>query len=338
MDNLRRFLVVFVLMFFVTASICGLLLVGVYDGVKGDKVEPLGVSDATYDPNSGTTSARVFRENVLVMVADSGKAMPEFSFVLNIDSSTGNMSYLFVPRNIKYGINQTGDVGMLGEYFGRYAWNTADRATSLLSSFLDVNIDYYFTISTENFAKMISTFSSEDQGIQLDIPVDITYKKDDLEIDFKAGPQYLSGTDAAKFIQFYQTEDGVYSAAMLPYYDGTDVKRLAQVQKLVHAFMTQKFTEATTSVYRDSFDELLFPYFAKGNTNLTSSDLDAISSVVKNLKTSQLNYFMMKGDTVYNQKEYLEYNNTLRNLLLEDEALYTVKAEGILVSHFGTES
>ncbi len=337
MDNLRRFLVVFILMFFVTASICGLLLVGVYDGAKGDQVEPLDVSDTTYDPNSDGTPTQVFRENILCMVADSGKAIPELSFIVNVDSSTGNISYLFIPQNIKYGINQTNEVGMLGEYFGRYAWNTADRATSLLSSFLDVNIDYYFTISTDNFAKIIATFSSEDEGIRMDVPVDIAYEKGGLKIDFKAGNQYLSGPDAAKFIQFYQTEDGVYPAAMLPYYDGTDVKRLAQVQKLVHAFMTQKFTEASTDVYRENFGELLFPYFAKGNTNLTSSTLDSIASVIKNLKTNQLNYYILNGDTVYNRKEYLEYDNTLRNFLLE-ESVSTVKAEDVLASRFGTGS
>lgn len=334
MDNLRRFLIVFVLMFFLTASICGLLLVGVYEGAKGDHVESLDVSDATYDPNS-TGTTQVFRENILCMVMDAGQSTPVCSFVINVDSTTGNISYLFIPQNIKYGIDQTKEVGTFGEYFGRYAWNTADRATSLLSSFLDVNVDYYFTISTENFAKLISTFSSEDQGIQLDIPVDIAYEKGSLKIDFKAGTQYLSGPDAAKFIQFYQTEDGVYSAEMLPYYDGTDVKRLAQVQKLVHAFMTQKFTEASTDVYRDNFDALLFPHFAKGNTNLSSSDLDVIASVVKNLQTNQLNYFIMNGDTVYNRKEYLEYNRTLRNFLLE-ESFSTVKAEDVLVSKFGT--
>lgn len=337
MDNLRRFLVVFILMFFVTASVCGLLLVGVYDGAKGDQVEPLDVSNATYDPNADGTSTQTFRENILFMVADSGKATPEFSFIMNVDSTSGNISYLFIPQNIKYGINQTSEVGTLGEYFGRYAWNTADRATSLLSSFLDVNIDYYFTVSTENFAKMITTFSSEDQGIQMDIPVDIAYDKGGLKIEFEAGTQYLSGPDAAKFIQFYQTEDGVYPAEMLPYYDGSDVKRLAQVQKLVHAFMTQKFTEASTESYRENFGELLFPYFAKGNTNLTSSALDSIASVIKNLKTNQLNYFIMNGDTVYNRKEYLEYDNTLRNFLLE-ESVSTVKAEDILVSRFGTGS
>ncbi|MBP3391510.1 MAG: LCP family protein [Clostridia bacterium] len=335
MDNLRRFLVVFVLMFFLTASICGFLLVGVYDDAKGDKVERLDVSDATYDPSSGSTTTKVFRENILFMVADSGKATPAFSAVINVDSSSNQISFLFVPQNIKYGINQTNEVGAFGEYFGRYAWNTADRATSLLSSFLDVNIDYYFTISTENFAKMIATFSSEDQGILFDIPVDIAYNKDGLEISFEAGSQYLTGPDVAKFIQFYQTEDGVYSAEMLPHYDGSDVKRLNQIQKLTHAFMTQKFTEASTNVYRDNFDELLYPYFAKSNTNLTSADLDLIASVIQNVRTNQLNYFMMNGDTVFNRKAYLEYNNTLRNLLLEDR-LSTVKAEDVLISNFGT--
>ena len=322
-------------MFFLTASICGLLLVGVYEGAKGEHVESLDVSDATYDPNS-TDTTRVFRENILCMVMDSGQSTPVCSFVVNVDSTSGNVSFLFVPQNIKYGVDQTKEVGTFGEYFGRYAWNTADRATSLLSSFLDVNVDYYFTISTEKFADLISTFSTEDQGVQLEIPVDIAYESGSLKIDFKAGTQYLSGSDVVKFIQFYQTEDGVYSAEMLPYYDGTDVKRLEQVQKFMHAFMTQKFTDAATDVYRDQFGESLYPYFSTGNTNLTGSDLDAIASVIKNLRTNQLNYFIMNGDTVYNRKEYLEYNNTLRNLLISEEKLSTVKAEDVLVSKFGT--
>lgn len=336
MDNLRRFLVVFTAMFFIAAAVCGFMLVQSYNDAEGQQVEDLLVSAPTYDPN-GDTSGSIFRENILCMVADSGKKMPELTFIINVDSLSGHVSFLFIPQNMKYAISQTGEMGTFGEYCGRYAWNTAGRAASLLSSFLDIHIEHYLTLSTKDFGLLISAFSSEDEGVYLEIPVDIEYKneKENLDISFTAGPQYLKGAQAAQFIQFYQTQDGVYTSEMLPYYDGTDVKRIGQVQRFLDAFMCQKFTQAATNVYKEHFSELLYPYLAKGNTNLTGAILDRIATVVEQLQTDRVNYFMLNGKVVYNQNEYLEYNNTMRNFLLE-ESVSTVKADDILASRFGT--
>lgn len=334
-DNLRRFLVVFTAMFFIAAAICGYVLVQSYDDAEGKQVEQLNVSAPTYDPNSSSTQAQVFRENILCIVGDSGKSVPELMFLMNVDSVSGSISFLFIPQNLKYGITQSSEVGTFGEYGGRYAWNTADRVGSLVSSFLDVNVDYYFTLSTSDFGKMISTFSSEDQGVYFDIPVDLEYKNGSVSVSISSGPQYLKGDTVAQFIQFYQTANGIYSAEMLPYYDGTDVKRIQQVQLFLDAFMRQKFTEASTSVYRDQFSALMYPYFAKGNTNLTAKTLDQIATVISGLRTENVNYYMLNGNTVFNQQEYLEYNSTIRNFLLE-ESISTVKAEDVLSARFGT--
>ncbi len=335
MDNLRRFIVVFAAMFFLATAVCGFMLVQHYSDAQGDQVADLQVSAPTYDPNAESGTTDVFRENILCMIGDSGQGVPELMFLVNVDGVTGNVSYLFIPQNMKYAIAQSKEVGTFGEYFGRYAWNTADKATALLSSFLDVNVKYYFTMTTADFGKLISTFSSEDQGVEFEVPVDLEYASDALEISIPAGKQYLKGEDAASFIRFVQTTDGVYSAEMLPYYDGTDVKRIAQVQKFFDAFMTQKFTDATTDVYRENFSELLYPYFAKGNTNLTGTALDRIESVVAALRQDQIHYYMLNGKTLFNQKAYLEYNNTMQNLTVE-ASVSNVKAEDVLTSRFKT--
>ena len=335
MDNLRRFLVVFTAMFFVAAAICGFLLVQSFDDAQGERTEHLHVDAPTYDPNADLSGTGGFRENILCMVGDSGKNTPDLMFLLNVDSVSGNVSFLFIPQNMKYAIAQSNDVGAFGEYFGRYAWNNTNKATTLLSSFLDIDVEYYFTLSTENFSKLIATFSSEDQGVLMDIPVDMEYKKDGLNISFSKGKQYLNGDDVVKYIQFGQTEDGVYSAEMLPYYDGTDTKQIGQLQVLFDAILRQKFTEASTQVYKNNFSALFFPYLGKGNTNLTGEHLDAIAQVVRGLKTNNLNYFVLNGKTVYNGKTYLEYNNTMRNFLLE-ESVSTVKGADVLNANFGT--
>lgn len=336
MDNLRRFLVVFTAMFFIAAAVCGFLLVQSFEDAQGEQTEHLTVSAPTYDPNGNpSSSAGVFRENILCMVGDSGKSTPDLMFVLNVDSVTGNVSYLFIPKDMKYARSQSNEIGTFGEYFGRYAWSNTNQATSLISSFLDIDVEYYFTLSTENFSKLLTTFSSEDQGIYLDIPVDLEYQSDSYSISFSKGKQYLSGEDVVQYIQFYQTKDGIYSSEMLPYYDGTDTKRIGQLQVLFDAIMRQKFTEAATSVYKDNFSELFFPYLGKGNTNLTGNHLDSIAQVIASLKTGNIHYFVMNGKTVYNGKVYLEYDNTMRNFLLE-ESVDTVKGTDVLASRFGT--
>ncbi len=336
MDNLRRFLVVFTAMFFIAAAVCGFLLVQSYDDAQGEQTEHLTVSAPTYDPNGDSISSEgVFRENILCMVGDSGKNTPDLMFLLNVDSVSGNVSFLFIPQDMKYAISQSNEVGTFGEYFGRNAWSNTNKATTLLSSFLDIDIEYYFTLSTENFSKLLSTFSSEDQGVYLDIPVDMEYKKGSVDISFSKGTQYLTGVDVVKYIQFYQTMDGVYSAEMLPYYDGTDTKRIGQLQVLFDAIMRQKFTEASTPVYKDNFSELFFPYLDKANTNLNGEHVDAIANVISTLKTGNINYFVLNGKTVYNGNTYLEYNNTMRNFLLE-ESVSTVKGADVLASRFGT--
>lgn len=327
-------------MLVIAAAVCGIKLVRSFNNSNKDLVEDLEVAAPTYDP-SGQVSADNFRNNILVIVADDNRSESQLMFVLNVDSTTNSLNFLFLPSEMKFNIASGRTVGTFGSMYYAFSSGGAMNCASTVASFFDIDINYYLRLTTDDAAKLIGSFSSADvagsRGVLFDIPVDVYYRDYDngVIIDYKKGQTYLSGEDAVKFLSFYRTEDNNYSKELLYYYDGTDSKRLYVVQKFIEAFISQKFLQPTTDFYLRSFAELVQPFVQTGDSNLTEAVLTRIGAVLSETSTQRIGYFIPLGDLTYNDRLYLSYNGFVRNMQL-DENISPSTASDVLGSRFKT--
>ena len=66
MDNLRRFILVFTAVIFITLCVCGIVLADSYQKTAKTEERELSVSAPTYDPNgTGEDASRALKENIL---------------------------------------------------------------------------------------------------------------------------------------------------------------------------------------------------------------------------------------------------------------------------------
>lgn len=327
-------------MLVIAAAVCGVKLVRSYNSSNKDLVEDLEVAAPTYDP-SGQVQIDNFRNNILFIVADENRSESQLMFVLNVDSATNSLNFLFLPSEMKFNIASGRTVGTFGSMYYAFASGNAANCASTVASFFDIDVNYYLRLTTDEAAKLIGSFSSADiagsRGVLFDIPVDVYYRDYDggMIIDFKKGQQYLSGEDAVKFLSFYRTEDDNYSKDLLYYYDGTDSKRLFVVQKFVEAFISQKFLQPTTDFYIRSFQELMQPFIQNGESNLNDTVLKRIGAILSETSTQRIGYFIPLGDVTFNDRIYLSYNNFIRNMQL-DENISPSTASDVLGSRFKT--
>ena len=117
-------------MLVIAAAVCGIKLVRSYNSSNKDLVEELEVSAPTYDP-SGQVVADNFRNNILVIVADENRSESQLMFVLNVDSATNSLNFLFLPSELKFNIASGRTVGSFGSRTALPPWRRFSILTSI---------------------------------------------------------------------------------------------------------------------------------------------------------------------------------------------------------------
>ncbi len=326
----------FCIMLMLAAAVCGVMLVRSYNASNKKLVEDLNVTVPTYDP-SGEQIQNSFQNNILFIVYDEHDFQAQMMFILNVDSVSRTLNFMLLPRELKFNVSNANIVGSFGDMYGLFASSRGASCASAVASYFEIDVNYYFCITTDEMAKFINSFCTEDNGVIFDIPLDVYYRDFDrnISINYKRGTQYLKGEDAVNFLTFYKTSDGFYSVEMLNYYDGTDSKRMTIVARFIDAFISQKFFEASSDYYLRSFTELAAPYLKKCDTNVTENMLGIIAQILGVANSQKLGYFMPLGDMSFNDRIYLEYNGYVRNLVL-DESISPSIASEIFESRFKT--
>lgn len=308
-------------MLILAAAVCGVRLVLSYNDYNKNLVDNLEVSVPTYDPSQEQVNTS-FRNNILFICYDEDQPETQMMFVANVDSLSKSLNFLFLPGDMKFNIASGSIVGTFDSMYSVFSSSKGSSCASAVSSFFDVDVNYYFCIGKKDLAKLLGAFCSEDNGVLFDVPIDIAYRdyERNVNINFKKGTQYLSGEEMIEFLSFYKTSDGNYSKEMLDYYDGTDSKRLIFAARVIDAFLTQKFFEPSTDFYLRKFTELALPYISKSDTNLNENILNTIAQILSVTNGRKIGYYLPLGDVSFNGKVYLDYNGYIRNLELDENA------------------
>lgn len=319
MDNLRRFIVIITVFLFFATSICGFLLSLGYSGISKGKETDVTIDATPFNPDEQTPT--VFKGNILVIVGEKSRPETDLMFVINYDSNTSKLSFLYIPKDLKYSDPVKQETGTIGTY---YSHNGGEATTLLVSSILDIGITYYINLNDNAFARMINMF----EAVNYSLPVNIKYKDQYYDIDIQKGEHLFDGAMALQLIQFYKTQDNVYSSSMLNFYNGKDVNRIKIASNFMNAFVLQKFGENGKDKY--NYYELFELLLPDCETNINKEVLKNITSKLDKLNTGLTENYMITGKEVLGLKYFIEYKDIFKDF----KTGLDVDAKGILKDKF----
>lgn len=257
MDNLRRFILVFTAIIFITLSVCGIVLANSYQKMAKTEEHDLTAPAPTYDPRNNGTMGKL-KENILFLVGDKDGTETELMFLMNVDSESSTVHFLYIPKDLKYAMSSDRSVGNMGNLLAKKG--SASSVVDIVASFFEMSVNYYVQMPCEVFAEFVNAFDKDSTGIEYTIPADLKYGIGKYNIDLKKDTKKLGGREAMQLIQFYHTENDEYSAELMAYYDGSDVKRIQAAQSLLHSFLTQKVIKTGDETYEQTFADIALPF------------------------------------------------------------------------------
>lgn len=330
MDNLRRFLLVFIAIIFVTLSVCGLVLASSYNNTAKTEDKDLSVSAPTYDPQAPNDSGKM-KENILFIVGDKDGGETELMLLANVDTENAAISFLYIPKDIQFSISGERYIGNMGRLLAKTG--SASASANIVSAFMDLGIKYYVQMPCDVFADFINAFDKESAGIDYHIGVDMKYVSGKYNIDLKKDTNKLGGREAMQLIQFYRTENNEYTPELLAFYDGSDVKRIEAAQRFLKAFISQKFISTSgNDQYKQNFASIAEPFIKRCDTNIEVDDLKIIGTVFTSLSDDRVKYYRINGTEQFLNQYYLIYNQMCTDLSSNS----VQEASFVLRDHFKT--
>ena len=317
MDNLRRFVIVITIFLFFATSVCGFLLALGYSGISKEKETTIDIDADPYKPDDDQPTS--FKGTILVIVGEKSRPETDVLFVVNYDSNHNQLSFLYIPKDLKYTDPIIKETNSIGSYYSK---NSAEKTATLVSSILDINIPYYINLNDNAFARMINMF----EAVNFNMPISIKYKDAYYDIDIKKNENVFDGTMALKLIQFYKTEDDTYTNTMLNYYNGKDTSRIRMASNFLNAFVSQKFGEQYKDQYFDLF-KLLLP---ECETNITESVLRSMTAKLDKINHDISRSYMITGKETISTKYYIEFDN----LFLDFTSGLNVSSRQVLDTRF----
>lgn len=314
MDNLRRFIVVFTLVIFLTLSICGIVLANSYRKMAHTEEHDITVSAPTYDPNSANSQDKdEFRENILFILGDSDGSETDIMVIINVDTDTSSLNFMYIPKDMKFATSSDRTVDIMGNMLARKG--SPESCANILSSFFEMNIDYYIQMPCNVFPDFINAFDADNSGISYTIPIDMKYVTGKYNIDLKKDTNVLHGEEALSLVQFYRTENDEYYGDMLQYYDGSDIMRINAAQAFLSAFLSQKVIKTGDQSYPETFAQIAKPFLERCSTNITENDLSSIGKVLSSVNSNGVRYYRFTGNDQYIDRFYIVYNYMCKNLI-----------------------
>jgi len=327
MDNLRRFLITITLTIFGVVAAFGFLLMLKYDDAFQSRMHELD-SKSTLPPSELTdvNEENIFFDNILVVLSDDDSNVPDVFSIINYNSATATLSFLYIPKDVKVISPETNNICTLSEYFTD---NGLDKSRSMLSSFLNIGIPYYININHDSFVSLINMFGT----VSFEMPVEINKEQMPTDLytgingnSLNAGLQNFDGSMALRLFRFYETNDNIYSTPLSSYYDGRDIKRI----EMVHSFITSFISQKLNDTYEDKYEKYFGILAENCETNLNNDIISKLCINLENVKSETVQYYMVYGNETVYENYYIEYTDIVLNMLTKESA----PASGVYNSYF----
>lgn len=335
MDNLRRFILVFITVIFVTLAVCGYILADKFNDAAKTETINLDLNANVYDPDKPSDSSLgIFNENILFVIGDKDGTPSELSVLMNVNTDANEISFMYLPKELKYSTVSDRSVGIMGMICNKKG---IAKSADIIASQYEIIVDNYVYMPCNVFAEFIDLFVVDanapldpnatpsvsidgkpildnTNAVEYEIFVDLKYQSGKYNIDINRNTKYLTGNTALQLIQFYKTQNDEYDSEMLKYYDGTDLKRIIAAKDFLNAFINQKLIKTGSATFVDEFTSKLTPLLSKCETNLTEHNLKQLGSMFTKINPESISYYKINGTDQFLDQYYIVYNETVTDL------------------------
>lgn len=223
--------------------------------------------------------------NFIVLVGDKSESNTDTMLLVNFNPSPIKLSIMSLPRDTKVNVKGM-SIPKINGVFSR-----KDGAKLLLdttSELLNIKIKYYVYLNISTFRQIIEMLG----GVDYNVPVDMDYDDpiQNLHIHLKKGQQRLNGEKAEHFLRF-RHPNGAYSAEMLKYYDGSDLKRIEAQQNFLKEVIKQK----VNIVYLPKVNDIIDVIYDNLNTNITLPEVLKLSRNITGFNLDNIEFFTLPG-------------------------------------------
>jgi len=252
----------------------------------------------------GTPGQINSRLNVLIVGLDKGIDGPHRTDTLmlaSFDPETGEVSILSIPRDTRVTIPGLPEKDKINHAYGN---GGIQQTLQTVSLFTDMPVNYYLTVSTDGFRKMVDTMG----GVWIDVEKDMYYEdsSQDLLIDLKKGYQLLKGEKAEGYVRFRWTD--------------SDFARAARQQKFVKEAIKQALKPGNLLKIDDMFRVALETV----ETNIPLTVALRYLPMAYSFNTDKITSFTVEGSDawIFSEKEqskiyYFEPNMAKLNEILD---------------------
>ncbi len=310
MDVVSHFMNEVVLMkkFLKIAGLALLVLVIVSVSAVFFFLRSLGADEVEYDVEDLDFSipdppAKHERVNALVLGTDLGdptdKRAPsrtDTMILVSFDPEKDKVDMISLPRDTRIPIKGRG-LDKLGH---AHAYGGVALAMDTVSTFLDVDIHYYFRINYNGFRKFIDNIG----GVKVNVPEDVDYHdpydNPPLHISLKKGWQTLNGEKALQYVRNRDYPDG-------------DIGRIKAQQALISAVIDKVLNAGTIMRLPDIAATL------SGNlsTNMTPAEMGKYAFRAAGIKKESINMYHIPGKAKYiGDISYFLYDEKQTNELI----------------------
>ena len=206
-------------------------------------------------------------------LVNSFDGLSDSMLLVRFDPEAG-ISVLSIPRDTRVYINGHGvrKINSANEYGGPAL--TASIASELLGG---IEIDRYMRVNVQGIEKLIDALG----GVTVNVPKDMKYTdfSQHLYIDLKKGTQHLDGEKAMQFLRYRYDAYG-------------DISRIQRQQMLMRSAVEQTLKPATVI----KVPKILSVIQSHLDTNLTVSELMALSNFASQTDRSNIQMMMLPGD------------------------------------------
>ncbi|MBQ8164936.1 MAG: LCP family protein [Clostridia bacterium] len=335
MDNLRRAILLFTVFMFLSITVIGFVLsLDYYKTASAMEAVPAWNYNGEQISVENKNETEFVKENILVIIGDEGVENSEIMFVSQYDAELNTMSFIYIPKDMKYYLNvdtlkkimsensddgesavksynKTYNLGTMSQLYSRFE---GEVTSDIVSYMLNIPIDSYVFFSFNDCCNLFNGFIGADKGLLFNFPV---YASNvEMGISINSGEQFFDGKSAVELMRFYKTSDNEYSSYMMQYYDGTDIKRIEMVKQFTKTFLeSQLLGDSVNSYYIDNFYDLAYERVIKScKTNIRSSFVQSVQSTIRNIKPESVSFYILGYKTADNNAFLYEYTNSLKDI------------------------
>lgn len=228
-------------------------------------------------------------------VTENGNTRSDTIMLFNLNKDTGDINILSIPRDTRVTIEGR----MYQEKINHaYAYGGPELVVNTASNLLGIDLEYY-VVADYNFVKQFVDLIG---GVEMDVPVDMSYQDRTINIDLAAGNQVLDGDKSLQYLRFRG-------------YPTADIGRVGAQQK----FMKSMISQAISPKNIIKVPQMISAYNNNIQTNIPSSIMAKYGLRVAKYDLDNINTVTLPGEAAYvnGVSYYIHYEQQTQSIVQE---------------------